>query len=121
MFSPNPIRWDGFLLLKGTFQHGPIMDVRTGKDPSTEMDIPRYSFGVDFNWRKWEENVEGDQNIPIMNAMAQYYCNQYNNAPATTAGALQRIEVVYRRHANKPYGVPEEPLYDVHIWWYNCT
>src|SRR5579859_941787 len=121
MFSPNPIRWDGFIVMKGTFENGPLLDVRTQKDPSTETDIPRYSFGVDFNWRKWEENVESEQNSAILNAWSQYYCNQYNKVAPIPEGNLQRIEVVYRRRANRPYGSPEEPLTDEHLWWYNCS
>ncbi len=121
MFSPNPVRWDGFIILKGTFQNGPILDVRTLQDPVTETEIPHYSFGTDINWRKWEENVESEQDNSIMSAWSQYYCRQYNEIAPISAGNLLRIEIVWRRHGNKPKGVPEEPLSDEHLYWYNCN
>lgn len=82
MFSPTPTHTSTWISAVGTTSNGNLLDLRTGEtlrslaDSSTQD----YHFGPNIRWMKYEENLRRNEPEPLLQAMADYYCEQYRDA-----------------------------------------
>lgn len=93
MFSPNPFTTDGGLLVMGTFSDSSQHELRTGQRyPDDE--IPRFYFGVDTRWKKYDEGLYYGSHTALLKAHAEYRCRRYN--AHNPENRLEHVELIYR-------------------------
>jgi hypothetical protein len=119
MFAPYPSLVDGWIEIPGKFEDGTIFDLRTGAAPVDDM--PQLYWGPDMRWKKYEENINRDRNVKLLEAWASYYCNQYNTVESLPMGQrLATLEIHIRfRHSYAP-GKTAAPYQDELLWKHWC-
>jgi len=116
MFAPNPFPTDGGMLVNGTFDDDTVRELRTGKESLDEL--PRFYFGIDTRWKKYDENLYYSWLTDLMQSQAQYYCRTLN--ADTTDTRLMQVEFVYRFRQTVAYGEPDNPYRDQPLWTIGC-
>lgn len=118
MFSENPLRQDGWIVVTGRFEDGRVLDLRTG-EPVTGARL-RFFFGPDVRWKKYEDNI---RNAPadLLSAWGAYFCASYNGDPSIPRGQhLATLEIVWRYRNVLPRGEGEEAFRDDLRWKHWC-
>ncbi|HLY26538.1 MAG TPA: hypothetical protein VKQ72_09380, partial [Aggregatilineales bacterium] len=121
MFAPSPSRREGSIIVEGKFGFGPVLDLRTLRDPSTESEVPHWVMGPDLAWRKIDEVLYIERPAGVLQDWALHYCNVYNNNPPTSKGRLEEVDLIYRYHWIPAYNEPpQQGLSDDRLLSYRC-
>lgn len=118
MFSENPLRQDGWIIVVGRFEDGRVLDLRTG-GPVTET-RPRFFFGPDVRWKKYEDNMRA-ASAELLGAWGAHFCASYNSDPRIPRGQhLATLEIVWRYRFVTPPNAAQEPFHDELRWKHWC-
>jgi len=117
MFSPNPFKTDGGLLVIGTFSDSDPIELRRGQSyPDDE--IPRFYFGIDTRWKKYDEGLYYGSHTALMKAHAEYRCRTFN--ANNLENRLEQVELIYRSRQTYDVDTPENPYADESILIVEC-
>ncbi|MBA2713337.1 MAG: hypothetical protein H0U55_07265 [Rubrobacteraceae bacterium] len=125
MFAPSPSKEDGWYVIPGTLRDGQQTDL---------MSVTRDDYGVhevswekpqDVNatlknehWRKYMENLYGEENADQRVYFGQYICRQWN-ARHTGAEQLMTFKITYMLEMTLPNYQRSTPQ-EVILWNHSC-
>lgn len=123
MFSPYPMRADGWFVIEGKLKDGSIVDPWSNtKNIQWEKPDDFYFFYKSTQWRKYLTNVwlESDQDR-LRLYFGKYVCRKWNflNKPASPEKELSTFTLYFMREQTPPYGEPLIIKKEA-LWIHNC-
>lgn len=96
MFSPAPLREDGWYVLKGTLQNGRPADLLRGIEAEVSWEKPALVSATypEERWQKYLMNLYHPSNEKFRPYYARYLCGAWNRE-ALTGRKLKRVEVYF--------------------------
>ena len=117
MFSPNPFATDGAMLVMGAFADDRRVELRTGQ-AYPDDEIPRFYFGINTRWKKYDEGLYYGSRTALMEAHAHYRCRIQN--ADNPENRLEQVELIYRSRQIHAVDAPENRYEDVSILTVAC-
>jgi hypothetical protein len=124
MFSPGPLREDGWYVIEATLKNGEKVDLwRNGAPVSFDRITPQQVAAQYPNerWRKYMMNLYADRYAQFRLYFDRYMCRKWNEGREMSDPRLLDIfNVYYMVHTTQPPGKPEEPHRRVLIAQHYC-
>lgn len=115
MFSPVPLKDDGWYVIPGTFTDGSTIDLFTGADVT--WDKPEYASKLFKNqrWRKYMRNLWLSKNSGYRPLYGAYLCEQWS----AEGNALESLQIYYMKEVTLP-DYATEPIEQVLVYETEC-
>jgi predicted DCC family thiol-disulfide oxidoreductase YuxK len=124
MFSPGPLREDGWYVIEGTLKNGKRVDIWRNGAPVSFNRIPPTQVAAQYpneRWRKYMMNLYADKYSGFRLWFDRYMCRKWNEGKAMDDPRLLEIfNVYYMVHMTQPPGVAEEPHRRVLVAQHYC-
>lgn len=124
MFSPFPLKEDGYYVIKARLYSGREVDLfRNGAPlPTRQLTYPEIVGQYkDERWRKYLMNLYSDMYAGHRLWFGRYLCRSWNEKRGRTdPDTLDNFEVLYYSRINQPPGKPEEPFRPVSLSKHFC-
>jgi hypothetical protein len=117
MFSPDPMRADGWMLAPGELADGTRLDVITGGPPS---EAPRFANILDLRWAKLWDRLAAPDSQPYLLEYARMYCRLRNLHLQAGQQPLSDFQLHYVIRLVQPPGQDPPTLNDVLLWTHHC-
>jgi predicted DCC family thiol-disulfide oxidoreductase YuxK len=124
MFSPSPLREDGWYVIEGTLKNDQRVDLwRDGAAVSFER-RPASEVRAQYKnerWRKYMMNLYADRYAMFRLYFDRYLCRQWNQYRSMDdPRLLETFNVYFMMHTTQPPGAPEEPYRRVLVAQHYC-
>jgi predicted DCC family thiol-disulfide oxidoreductase YuxK len=124
MFSPGPLREDGWYVIEATLKNGERVDIWRNGAPVSFDRIPPSQVAAQYpneRWRKYMMNLYAEKYAPFRLYFDRYMCRKWNEGRDMSDPRLLDIfNVYYMVHTTQPPGKPEEPHRRVLIAQHYC-
>jgi predicted DCC family thiol-disulfide oxidoreductase YuxK len=124
MFSPGPLREDGWYVIEGTLKNGERVDIWRNGAPVSFDRIPPSQVAAQYpdeRWRKYMMNLYADKFAQFRLYFDRYMCRRWNEGRDSSDPRLLDIfNVYYMVHMTQPPGKPEEPHRRVLVAQHYC-
>jgi hypothetical protein len=119
MFSPYPIRNDGWFVLDGEFKDGTHMDLLTEKPPTVEKPAHPAAAYPNSEWRKFLLNVWDRGNSQILLPFAKFQCRK-NSSSHGADQDLIKLTIQFVKETTPPPSNPWAPPELITLWNHDC-
>lgn len=124
MFTPSPLREDGWYIVHARRMSGEELDLfRPGQPVSFEKPSPAQVAAqyTDERWRKYYLNLYGDNYAPYRIHYARYLCRKWNrDLTRDDPSAIDKFEIYFTIRVNVPRGIEPPPLRRVLLHRHFC-
>lgn len=123
MFSPSPLKDDGWYVVAGNLRDGSAVDLfRGGKAVTWEK--PRWAYRLYPNerWRKYFMNVAGAGIHPDVRLnLGRYYCREWNRQPEHAGSRqLETFDITFMKETTAPPGAAPPVVEPTVLWRHSC-
>jgi predicted DCC family thiol-disulfide oxidoreductase YuxK len=113
MFSPGPLRDDGWYVIEGLLKNGERVDIYRNGAPVSFDRIPAREVAAQYpneRWRKYMMNLYFDKYSQFRLYYDRYMCRKWNQGRSMDdPRLLDQFQVYYMAHQTQPPGAPEQP------------
>jgi predicted DCC family thiol-disulfide oxidoreductase YuxK len=113
MFSPGPLRDDGWYVIEGLLKNGERVDLYRNGGPVSYDRIPYDKVAAQYpneRWRKYMMNLYFAKYSQFRLYYDRYLCRKWNEGRSMDDGhLLDQFQVFYMMHTTQPPGTPEQP------------
>lgn len=119
MFSPYPMKNDGWIIIPGKLKNGRELDMLNGKRPVTYEKPPYFPalYGT-HHWEKYTRNILQKSNEEHLLYWGKYICRMWNNKHEGDE-QLSTFQIIYMRETTLPDYQKAEIVQDL-MWSHNC-
>jgi hypothetical protein len=118
MFSPYPIKDDGWFVIPAKLRDGTEFDLFTGKPVRWEKPALVSALYKNDRWRKYMMNISARAHEDYRLYLAQYYCREWNQSHEG-AKQLSTFEIDYMLEDTLPNYQTAEPKKLI-LWKHDC-
>jgi predicted DCC family thiol-disulfide oxidoreductase YuxK len=113
MFSPGPLRDDGWYVIEGLLKNGDRVDIYRSGAPVSFDRIPAREVATQYpneRWRKYMMNLYFAKYSQFRLYYDRYMCRKWNAGRSMDdPQLLDQFQVFYMAHQTQPPGTPEQP------------
>jgi hypothetical protein len=113
MFSPGPLRDDGWYVIEGLLKNGERVDLYRNGGPIAYERLPASEVSAQYpneRWRKYMMNLYFAKYSQFRLYYDRYLCRKWNEGRSMNDGhLLDQFQVFYMVHTTQPPGTPEQP------------
>jgi predicted DCC family thiol-disulfide oxidoreductase YuxK len=113
MFSPGPLRDDGWYVIEGILKNGERVDIYRDGAPVSFERRPASEVAAQYpneRWRKYLMNLYFAKYAQFRLHYDRYLCRKWNEGRSTDdPRLLDQFAVYYMAHETQPPGTPEQP------------
>jgi hypothetical protein len=113
MFSPGPLRDDGWYVIEGMLKNGERVDIYRNGAPVSFDRIPPREVAAQYpneRWRKYLMNLYFAKYSQFRLYYDRYLCRKWNDGRSMDdPRLLDQFQVFYMVHTTQPPGTPEQP------------
>jgi len=113
MFSPGPLRDDGWYVIEGLLKNGERVDLFRNGGPISYDRLPYEKVVAQYpneRWRKYMMNLYFAKYSQFRLYYDRYTCRKWNEGRSMDDGhLLDQFQVYFMMHTTQPPGTPEQP------------
>lgn len=118
LFAPEPMQYDAYIAVIGTFDDGTSYDLRSGSTDQSAI-LPYPAALTEYRWGGFQLNVFSHRPSAVLEAWSRYYCRSENPPDRPPRLRSLQIRAIYRR-VYAP-GQNPNPIQNDLVWLHSCT